>query len=136
MLYQLGSLFGYLSVVFYFLAIFNYLVKGINRKFGEKIKKQKSIYVYFKPTMSFIVKNHRIFGLLTFLFFLAHSIILFSLFGFNPTGFAAAMVLIVQMTLGGYGYKSKRRFKHWLAAHRSIAALLLVTVLVHYFIFY
>ncbi len=136
MLYQVASIFGYLSVVFYFLAIFNYLVKAINRKFGEKIKKNKSIYAYFNPSMKFIVKNHKVFGFLTFLLFLAHSLIQFSLFGFNPTGFAAAIVLLVQITLGGYGYKSKNRFKHWLIVHRFIAALLLITVLIHYFIFY
>jgi len=136
MLYQVASLFGYLSVLFYFLAIFNYLVKSINRKFGEKLKAKKSVYAVFNHGMKFIVKNHRTFGLLTFLLFLAHSMIQFSLFGFNATGFAAAIVLLAQIALGWYGYKSKKRFKHWLLVHRTVGALLLVTVVIHYFIFF
>ena len=131
MAYSIASILGYLSVGFYLLAVFNYVIKALNKKYSEKIRQSDKLRQFFIWGMKHIVKNHKIFGFLTFTFFLAHSLIQYVLLGFNLTGMVAAGFLLAQVGLGFYGFRGKRKFKAWLPIHRGVGGFLLIFIIMH-----
>ena len=128
---EMGELFGLLIIVLYILTVLNFLVKWINKKYGPSMKANEKSYAKYKRFMRFIIKNHKLFGLLTIVFLLAHFFIQFNLYGVSITGLVAAGLLILQILLGIYGSKTKSKNKTWLVIHRSIAVFLLVAILIH-----
>jgi heme A synthase len=128
---EIGALFGSLIVLFYILTVLNFLVKWINKKYGPSMKSNEKGYARYKRFMRFIVKNHKLFGLLTIVFLLVHFFIQFNIYGLSITGLVAAGILILQILLGIYGAKTKNKGKTWLTIHRSIAVLLFVAILIH-----
>ncbi|HWT76969.1 MAG TPA: hypothetical protein VN258_19895 [Mobilitalea sp.] len=131
MLENLGGFFGYLIILLYILTILNYFVKLINRKYKEQIKKNERFHQIFTKVMRFLVKQHKLFGLLTIVFILLHFLIQFNRFGLSITGAIAAGVMLLQVALGIYGSKAKKKSKAWLYVHRAIAVILAVTILIH-----
>lgn len=81
--------------------------------------------------MKLIVKNHKLFGLLTILFILAHFFLQFSQYGLSVLGTIAAGAMILQIVHGIYGSKVKKRSKIWLVSHRALAAVILIAIVIH-----
>lgn len=131
MIGKLGEFFGELIVILYLLTILNYFVKLINRKYRNKIMQNKKLFSVFTKAMRFIVKNHKLFGLSTIIFILLHFFVQFSQYGLRISGVVAAGIMILQIGLGIYGSKVKKRGKVWLYLHRSIAVILAVAIMVH-----
>ena len=96
MTYQLGFFLGVSIVVFYSLSVLNFIVKYINKRYRNKINSNKKLKSKFNPFMKFIVKNHKLFGILTALSLIAHFTVQFSLFGLSITGALAGSTLILQ----------------------------------------
>lgn len=131
---DLGQILGIAIITLYVLTIMNYFVKLVNRKFKTQMKKNETISAGFSAFMKFIVKNHRLFGMLTIVALLSHAFNQFYFYGISVTGAAAASVLVLQVGLGIYGSRAKKRGKNWLYLHRSIAALLFIAIGVHVFL--
>jgi len=51
--------------------------------------------------------------------------------GLSITGAVAASIEVLQILLGIYGSKVKKKGKYWLMAHRTIAVMLLIAILIH-----
>lgn len=128
---ELGGLFGYLTILFYALAVLNFCFKFLNRNYREKLKKNDSFYKVFMKALKFLMKYHRYFGGATVIMILIHFYLQSTHFGISITGCIAAGVMILQILLGIYGQVKKPKTKGWLMLHRGIAALLLVTILIH-----
>ena len=132
----IGTIFGWVIVIAYAMTVMNYVIKFINRKWGKTIRKNDKLKGPFQVVMSFIVKNHRIFGYITIIGILVHFYIQYNRWGFVTGGVIAAVLMITQAGLGAYGaYIDKKRKGPWLVAHRIIAVLLLVAIVYHiYFV--
>lgn len=130
-LYQLGRVLGYLIVFFYGLALMNFLFKWIHRTFRDSLKKNEVFYKGFTQWMRFFVKNHRLFGASAAVIMLIHFGVQFTNLGFSPSGAIAAVLMILQATLGGYGSRKKGPGKGWLVLHRTIPLLLLLAMANH-----
>ena len=128
---DLGEFLGYTIITLYGLTVLNYFVKLANRKLRAIINKNKAVAKVFSLLMKFIVKNHKLFGLLTIVVLLSHATNQFLIYGISLTGALAASLLILQVALGIYGYKAKKRGKTWLRIHRSVAVLLLIAIGTH-----
>ena len=127
-----GVLFGVLVILLYIMTILNYVVKAINRTFGARMKANAKAYKAFTTCMRFIVKNHRLFGMASFVFLIIHVFIQYSDYGYiSQTGAVAAGVLLVQVGLGIYGSKTKKKSKSWLYIHRAVAVLLPIAIAIH-----
>jgi heme A synthase len=127
-----GVVFGALVILLYILTILNYVVKAINRTFGARMKTHVKAYKAFTACMRFIMKNHRLFGMASFVFLIIHVFIQYSDYGYiNQTGAVAASVLLVQVGLGIYGSKAKKKPKNWLYIHRAVAVLLPIAIAIH-----
>jgi heme A synthase len=109
----------------------NYVVKWINKRYGAAMKTHEKGYAFYKKFMRFIIRNHKLFGLLTIVFLLTHFFIQFNQFGLNTTGTVAAGVLVLQVLLGIYGSVNKQKGKIWLVAHRTIALILFLAIAAH-----
>jgi len=131
MLYQLGGPLGIIIIVLYGLTILNYFVKLIFKNYRKQLSKYPKFLKIYTVVMKLIVKYHKLFGLLTILFLLAHFLLQFSIFGLSITGTIAAGTMLLQIALGIYGSKVKKRSKIWLYSHRSIAVMLLIAIVVH-----
>lgn len=129
---RLGVLFGVLVVLLYFMTILNYVMKAIHREFGGRMKTHAKSYRMFTTCMRFIVKYHRYFGMGALLFLIIHVFIQYSDYGYiSQTGAIAAGVLLVQVGLGIYGSKAKKKPKTWLYIHRAVAVLLPIAIAFH-----
>jgi len=128
----IGAVLGWTIVIFYALTILNYILKFINRRWGKEINQNEKLKGPFRWFMSFIIKNHKLFGFITIAAILGHFYIQYNRWGFVPSGVAAAILMITQAALGAYGaFINKKRKGPWLMAHRAIAALLLLAVVFH-----
>lgn len=128
---ELGGLFGYLIIGFYALAVLNFVFKYANRNYRDSLKKNEKFYKVFMNILKFLAKYHRYFGTATVIMILAHFYLQFSRFGISTTGMLAAGIMVLQVVLGVYGQYSKVKNKAWLKIHRVIAAVLLLTILIH-----
>ncbi len=128
---DLGEFLGYAIITLYLLTILNYFVKLANKKLKVHLKKNKTVSAGFSLLTKFIVKNHKLFGLLTIAVLLSHAANQFLIYGISQTGALAASVLVLQVALGVYGYKAKKRGKTWLRIHRGVAVLLMVAIGIH-----
>jgi hypothetical protein len=128
---DLGEFLGGAIIFFYSLTILNYIVKFVNKKFKKQINKNKTFAANYMKFMRFIVKNHRYFGFLAVLFLALHFTIQFMAHGLSITGAFAASIMILQIFLGIYGFKVKKKGKYWLITHRTIAVMLLIAILIH-----
>ena len=131
MLREVGGFLGSMIVILYGLTILNFFVKFINKKFRHEMMKYEKPYQNYTFFMKFIIKNHRLFGKLTIIFILLHFALQYSQYGLNITGLIAALIMIVQIGVGLYGGKAKKRGHNWLLTHRTIAVLLLLIIAIH-----
>jgi hypothetical protein len=128
---ELGGFFGNIIVILYLLTILNFFVKYINKNYRKVLMKNEKIYQAFTKLMKFTIKRHKLFGILTVVFILLHFILQFTQFGLNIPGVIAALIMFVQVGFGIYGSKKKKRGKSWLWAHRIIAVILMIAILIH-----
>jgi hypothetical protein len=128
---ELGEFLGFMIIVCYAMTILNYFVKFINRKYRDTLKKNENFYKVYTKVMKFIIKSHKLFGFLTIAFILFHFYIQFTRIELSITGVIAAGIMLLQVLLGVYGWKVKKKGRTWLYVHRSIAAVLLITILIH-----
>lgn len=128
---ELGNFFGNIIIFLYVLTILNYVLKFINKKYSYLLKKNDKLHSIYIKIMKFIIKNHKLFGILTVFFILSHFYIQFTTKGLSITGIIAATIMFIQVLLGIYGSKTKNKNKTWLILHRSIAVILFIAILIH-----
>lgn len=131
MTYELGFYLGVSIVFFYSLAVLNFFLKFINKKYRSKINSSSKLKSVFNPFMRVIVKNHKVFGVLTVVALTAHFSVQFSKYGLSFTGLAAGVTLILQVIFGIYIYKNKKRNGILFQGHRLIALLLIILIIIH-----
>lgn len=128
MMYGIGKILGWLIVVALAGAILNPSVKLLNKKFSKNNMRL--------PVKIFVV-NHKYFGMVAITLLLIHFIVQFINYGPNLTGVLAAVLLIMQVFLGVNAIRKRKPRKGiWFVAHRIIAVLIIVAVVVHLFLPY
>lgn len=129
---EIGEFLGWLIIISYVLTILNFILKAVNKKYSKKISSSPNFRKYYNILMKFIVKNHKLFGLLTIVFILSHFLVQFLNMGLNIPGLIAAILMLCQIFLGMYGaYINKKRTGLWFYAHRTIAVILAIAILIH-----
>lgn len=131
-MYKLGNLMGWLTILLFAGTIANYVVKFISKKCGRQISASPAGQKTMRILMKVFVKNHRYFGFGSFIALLLHLILQLLNFGFSISGIIAAVLLIVQVILGIYAtLKKKPRRGAWFITHRTIAVLLILGLAFH-----
>lgn len=128
---QLGNLLGILTAVLFGIAILNYFVKFVNRKWVVKLPKENKFKKNYMIGMKFLVKNHRFFGFGAAVLMVAH-VVLQIIFKWVPvTGILAAALAVVTVSLGVVLFKAKKRTPAMLWAHRGAVIALVLAIAAH-----
>lgn len=124
---------GILTALFFGLAILNYFVKLVNKKFINNLGKDKKPMVdLYRKIMKLIIKNHKIFGVLAVVALLAHFFIGFASNSIKITGIIAAVLLVATFSLGVYGaFINKNKKGVWLKIHRIVPFILILAIGLH-----
>ena len=125
-----GTILGITVIVLYVLAALNAAAKPMLKKAKILSSSHHGLGKAIESFARFLIKNHRILGRMAAIFLVVHATLQFVRYGPSPTGIAAALLLVAQVTLGAYGAKTKKRGS-WLMVHRLIALLLPVAMVVH-----
>ncbi|HBP38313.1 MAG TPA: hypothetical protein DD640_06155 [Clostridiales bacterium] len=129
---ETGSLFGWLIAIGLFLTLLNYPVKVIYRTKIAPLPRESKMKTAYGHIQRFIVTYHRFFALFTTLMLTAHIIIQLVYRWLSWTGLAAAILMVVNGFLGGYGHFIKKKKRSaWFYIHRTVASLLIIAIVVH-----
>ncbi len=131
------KLVGTLTELFLAAAVFNYVIKAVNKKYRKQIMASKYKDL-FNLLMKLTIKNHRLFGFGALLLGTAHG-----LYELNATGFVlgngyimagvltlASMALLTVLGVFGFAVKKSKRGV-WFYAHRFIAAFAIMALGLH-----
>ena len=129
--------FGSLTEFLLIFSVFNFVVKAINKKYRKQIQASK-FKVVFNTLMKFTVKNHKLIGFAAILFGTIHGLYELNARGYNLSinyilaGVLTLSCMLILGILGVYGFKFKKsKRENWFYAHRIIAGLAMVGLLLH-----
>lgn len=124
---------GWVTAISFGIAILNFFVKYINKKYISKLgKENKQIVDFYRKTMRLIVKNHKLVGTIAIVSVLTHFFIALSSNKIRITGIIAAALMAILFLLGAYGAFINKNYKGtWLKVHRVIAFTLIIAIIIH-----
>lgn len=129
---DVAEFFGWVTVAFYTLALFNFLMKAVNKKYPLKIKENKKFEEIYKTVMKYIIRYHKLIGIIVAIGLTVHSSIMYFNVGLRITGLIAASLMVLDALIGIYGYLSKKkRTDPLFDVHRVIAFVLPLSIAVH-----
>lgn len=129
---ETGSLFGWLIAVGLFLTLLNYPIKAVFKAWIAPLPKESKTKIVYSRIQKIIVTNHRFFALFTTLMLAAHVVIQLIYRWLSWTGLAAAILMVINGFLGGYGhYVKKKKRSAWFYIHRTVAVLLVIAIVIH-----
>jgi hypothetical protein len=128
---QLGHYIGILTAITFSLAILNFVIKWINRKWVVKLPKESKFKAGYMKVMKFLVKNHRFFAFTAVALMVAHVILQVTYKWVSPTGIVTASLAVITAVLGIIMFKAKKRTPAMLWAHRGSVIALILAFLVH-----
>ena len=128
---EIGELLGILTAVLFGIAILNFCVKFVNRKWVMKLPKENKFKQNYTAVMKFVVKNHRFFGCGASVLMVAHVVVQILFRWVSVTGLITAGLAVVTVVLGIIMFKAKKRTPAMLWAHRGSVIALIVAFVVH-----
>lgn len=128
---EIGELLGVLTALFFGLAIMNFVMKFVNRKWVMKLPKESKFKQRYTSLMKFLVKNHRFFGFGAAVLMIAHVVVQIIFAWVSVTGIITAALAVVTVILGVIMFQKKKSDKTLLWAHRSAVIALIAAFLVH-----
>ncbi len=128
---EIGKLLGILTAVLFGIAILNFCVKFVNRKWVMKLPKENKFKQGYTSVMKFLVKNHRFFGFGAAALMVAHVVVQILFRWVSITGLVTAGLAVVTVVLGVVMFKAKKRTPAMLWAHRGSVIALIAAFVVH-----
>ena len=129
---ELGNLLGTLTGIGFLLALLNYPIKWVNKRWISKLNKQSALKKYYTKIMQWLIKYHRFFAFGAMITLIIHLVLQINFKWLSTTGLISAGLLLANVLLGAYGYfQQKRKRGPWLHVHQFVTLALLVAVIVH-----
>jgi len=130
---EMAGLFGWIGVFGYGVALLNFFMKYINRKYINKLSKDKQTFVkVYRTIMKFIVKYHKIAGIIASISIVIHFYLMYNSRGLSISGLIAAVVMWSVFTLGIYGFGINKNMKgSWVKIHRILSFILILLIGFH-----
>ncbi len=130
---ELGEFLGSVTGILFFLALLNYPVKFINKRWISKLPKDSGVKKTYLAIMKFLVQKHRFFALGALATVAVHLYIQLTYRWLSVTGLVAAGLLLFTVLLGAnlfFRHKGKRGLLF--QVHRLAALSVLVAFAIHY----
>ena len=130
---DLIELLGSVTVISFSVAMLNFFLKFINKKYINKLgEDKKQIVILYRKIMIPFIKLHKVAGTIAVVSVLTHFYIAFSSGRVSITGLIAALLMITIFALGFYGAFINKNYKDkWLKVHRILAFCLIVAIGIH-----
>ncbi|KOF57694.1 MULTISPECIES: hypothetical protein [Clostridium] len=130
---EIAGLLGWIGIWGYILALLNFFVKYINKKFINKLPKDKQKLISgYRIIMKYIVKYHKVIGIVASLAIIVHLYLMYTRIGLSIPGLIAALIMWTIFALGIYGVAINKNFRgKWVKVHRVLAFILIFVMLFH-----
>lgn len=129
---NLGGYLGILTGLMICLALLNYVVKWVNRRWVMKLPKGSRFKAAYTPVMRFLVQKHRFFGLGAALTLTVHVVLQVAFRWVSLTGLIACAILVLDVMIGAWlYYKQKGKRGPLLIVHRATGVALIAAIAVH-----
>ncbi|MBP2033445.1 succinate dehydrogenase hydrophobic anchor subunit [Clostridium algifaecis] len=129
---EFGKLLGWIGFWAYIILLLNFFVKYVNKRYINKLPKDKKKYAdMYRFIMRYIVKYHRIIGIIAPVSIIGHFYFMYSYIGLSVPGLIATIIMFVTVLLGIYGVINKNIRGSWLKVHRFLAFILIFLVIFH-----
>lgn len=130
---DISEFLGWVVVIGYFLALCNYILKYINKKYiNVKLKDNKNIVNNYRMIMKYIIKYHKLIGIIISCVIFIHFAIMLYVKGLSITGIIALLTMVLTTLLGIYGAYFKKKYGgSWLYVHRTLAFILFIMIIIH-----
>lgn len=124
---------GWVVVLGFGVALLNYILKYINKKYVNKLSGEMKKYIdMYRLLMRYVIRYHKLAGIIASATVIIHFIIMYSLKGLSTFGIISAVLMWIVFLLGIYGAYINKNYKGaWLKIHRTAAFILLLTIAVH-----
>lgn len=130
---ELAGLFGWVGVWGYIIALINSFMKYINKKYINKLSKDKKTYGdVYRLVMRCVVRYHKAAGVVATIAVIGHLYLMYNFKGLSIPGLIAAIVMWIVFTLGIYGFGINKNMRgSWIKVHRFLSFVLIVLVGFH-----
>lgn len=130
---DIAELLGWITVWGYGIALFNFFIKYINKKYVNTVFKDKKGFVkVYRVIMRYVVKYHKLAGIIASIALIFHFYLMYTVRGLSVSGLIAAIFIWIIFILGIYGVYIKKSVKgNWVKYHRIIGFILLILISFH-----
>jgi lysylphosphatidylglycerol synthetase-like protein (DUF2156 family) len=130
---EMAGLFGWIGVFGYGVALLNFFMKYINRKYINKVSKDKQAFAkVYRTIMKFIVKYHKIAGIIASISIVLHFYLMYNYRRLSISGIIAAVIMWSVFTLGIYGFGINKNMRgSWVKIHRILSFVLILLIAFH-----
>lgn len=130
---EMAGLFGWIGVWGYVVALLNFFIKYINKKYINKLPKDKKTFIStYRIIMRFLVKYHKIAGVIASIAVVVHLYLMYNVKGLSIPGLVAAIVMWIVFSLGIYGFGINKNMKApWVKIHRILSFVLILLIVFH-----
>jgi len=132
-LIEFGKFLGWVAVVGYSIALLGFFCKYINKKYINKLpKEKKQIAVNYRFVMKYVLKYHKIAGIIASISIAVHFYLMYNNYGLSLSGLTSAIVMWTVFGLGIYGYAINKNLRgSWVKFHRMLAFILVLLIIFH-----
>ncbi len=131
-MHLIGRFMGWMIVAGYLWSVMNYFVKIVYKKKVSTMPTDSSFRRRYTKFMQTVIKSHVYVPLFVITIMLLHLLLELIHVGFFITGVIVFVLMFTQILLGLYGaYVKYRKKGPWFYAHRVVAGLLFIALVVH-----
>lgn len=136
MLEQIGKNLGWVVVWTFAFAIMLFIIRYINKNYmtqiTNKLKGKKNYLDIYRKTIGFIIKKHKMFGLIATGVVFIHLAIMWKYVEFSISGIIALVLMVLVAGVGVISTNLKKQKKAPLTkVHSGLALSLLIAIIVH-----
>jgi len=130
---EMSGLLGWIGVWGYGIALLNFFMKYINKKYINNLSKDKQKFInIYRTIMKYVVRYHKIAGVVASIAIVAHFYLMYTFRGLSISGLIAALVMWTVLTLGIYGFGINKNMRgSWVKFHRGLSFLLILLIVFH-----
>ena len=130
---EFGKYLGWVAVWGYSIALLGFFFKFINKKYINKLPKdKKQIAVTYRLIMKYVLKFHKLAGLVASAAIAVHFYLMYNNYGLSISGLIAAIVMWIVFSFGIYGFAINKNLRgSWVKLHRILAFILVILIIIH-----
>lgn len=130
---EIAGLLGWIGAWGYGIALLNFFIKYINKKYINNLPKdRKKFIIFYRTIMKYIVRYHKIAGIIASIAIAGHLYLMYNFRGLSVPGLIAAIVMWIVSIFGIYVFAINKKLRgSWVKIHRILAFILILLIGFH-----